>query len=93
MNKRPNNRSATGRPAPTPVVFVKPASGPDGPLVVRDPATRKPLPADGAEVPRTGHWLRRLAAGDVVETAGVGPGRPAATKEANPEPEPKKKET
>lgn len=44
-------------------IFVKPAAG----RLVRDPATRGHLPAEGAEVPRTGYWLRRLADGDVVE--------------------------
>lgn len=44
-------------------IFIKPAPG----LTVRDPDTLQPLPRDGAEVDRTTHWLRRLAAGDVVE--------------------------
>lgn len=43
------------------VLQVKPAPG----LVVRDPATRQPLPADGGEVPDTTFWRRRLADGDV----------------------------
>lgn len=41
---------------------VKPQQG----LVVRDPDTRQPLPPEGADVPDTTHWRRRLAAGDVV---------------------------
>jgi hypothetical protein len=41
---------------------VRPRSG----LLVRDPANPPiPLPAEGAEVPRTTYWLRRLAKGDV----------------------------
>lgn len=34
---------------------------------VVDPATRKPLPADGADVERSVYWLRRLREGDVTE--------------------------
>lgn len=41
---------------------VKPKQG----LLVRDPHTRQPLPPEGAEVPETAHWRRRLLAGDVV---------------------------
>lgn len=41
--------------------FLKPKSG----LTVIDPATRKPLAADGAEVSDTTYWRRRLADGDV----------------------------
>lgn len=41
---------------------VKPKPG----LLVRDPDTYQPLPREGAEVPDTPHWRRRLAAGDVV---------------------------
>ena len=32
---------------------------------VLDPATRKPLPAEGATVPMKQYWLRRLLKGDV----------------------------
>jgi len=42
---------------------LKPAVG----LQVRDPATRQPLPVDGADLPMTGYWLRRLADDDVTE--------------------------
>jgi hypothetical protein len=52
-------------------IFVKPA---DESMVVRDPAlrrtgARKPerLPVEGAWKPRNRYWLRRVAAGDVVE--------------------------
>lgn len=43
-------------------MFVKPAAG----LTVRDPVSRKALPPDGAEVPNSTYWRRRLAAGDVI---------------------------
>lgn len=46
---------------------LKPAAG----LQVRDPATGQPLPAEGAQVPMTGYWLRRIAEGDVTEAAGA----------------------
>lgn len=44
-------------------MFVKPREG----LVVRDPVSKRPLPAEGAEVPETGYWFRRLRDNDVVE--------------------------
>ncbi|WP_430736405.1 DUF2635 domain-containing protein [Pseudomonas anguilliseptica] len=44
-------------------MFVKPAPG----CVVTDPATGRPLPAKGAEVPKTQFWLRRREVGDVVD--------------------------
>jgi hypothetical protein len=31
----------------------------------RDPITKRHLPAEGAEVPATGYWLRRVREGDV----------------------------
>lgn len=34
--------------------------------LVRDPISKKPLPAEGREVPESTYWLRRLACGDVV---------------------------
>lgn len=37
--------------------------------VVRDPITMQRLPDEGAEVPDTEYWRRRLAQGDVVEVA------------------------
>lgn len=43
-------------------MFIKPASG----MHVRDPATKRPLPAEGKEVRESSFWLRRLADGDVV---------------------------
>lgn len=44
-------------------MFVKP-SAPG--LLVRDPVSKRPLPAEGGEVPESTYWLRRLRAGDVV---------------------------
>lgn len=49
------------------MIHVIPAKG----LQVRDPRTGEPLPPEGAQVPRTRYWLRRLRDGDVTE------GRPA----------------
>lgn len=43
-------------------MFVKPAAG----LKVRDPDSLLHLPPEGAEVPESQFWFRRLAAGDVV---------------------------
>ena len=41
---------------------VKPAPG----LLVRDPISKRPLPPEGAEVPESSYWVRRVASGDVV---------------------------
>lgn len=48
-------------------------------LTVRDPRTRQPLPAEGAEVELGAYWMRRLADGDVrhADTR-----KPSATKRA-----------
>lgn len=35
-------------------------------LIVLDPASRRPLPAAGAEVAESGYWFRRLRCGDVI---------------------------
>lgn len=43
-------------------MFVIPAPG----VMVRDPDTKRHLPAEGAEVPETGYWLRRVRDGDVI---------------------------
>lgn len=43
------------------LLHVRPIEG----LRVRDPATLQHLPEDGAQVPRTPYWLRRLRMGDV----------------------------
>ena len=44
-------------------MFVKPPAG----RMVRRPDPRALLPAEGAEVPRDGFWLRRLRDRDVTE--------------------------
>lgn len=46
-------------------MYLKPARG----LIVRDPHTRQPLPAEGREVQLTEWWMRRLRAGDAIEVA------------------------
>ena len=53
-------------------MFVKPAPG----RLVRDPHTKRPLPAEGCEVPETSYWLRRLRSDDILKTA---PPAPLAT--------------
>lgn len=45
-------------------MFVKPK---DPETLVPDPRTGRRLPADGARVPRTTYWQRRLRDGSVVE--------------------------
>lgn len=42
---------------------VKPA---DPRAIIRDPHTKRPLPAEGREVPDNAFWRRRLMAGEVV---------------------------
>lgn len=34
-------------------------------VIIRDPHTRRPLASEGADVPETSYWLRRLRDGDV----------------------------
>lgn len=34
-------------------------------MIIRDPQTTRPLPDEGAEVPDSSYWRRRLADGDV----------------------------
>jgi hypothetical protein len=46
--------------------------------VIRDPLTRRPLPAEGADVPESNFWLRRLADGDVTKVDEAKPARAAA---------------
>lgn len=45
-------------------MHIRPAEG----RLVRDPKSKQPIPAEGAEVERSSYWLRRLKDGDVVET-------------------------
>ncbi|HCW6999413.1 TPA: DUF2635 domain-containing protein [Escherichia coli] len=42
---------------------IKPAAG----KAIRDPLTMKLLASEGEKKPRNSFWIRRLAAGDVVE--------------------------
>lgn len=54
-------------------VFLKPAcDGAGRPLVVRDPISLQPLPAEGAWKPLDPYWARRIRDRDVTE------GEPAA---------------
>jgi len=46
---------------------VRPAKG----IKVRDPHSKLHLAEQGAEVPRTSYWLRRLASGDVIEVTSI----------------------
>ncbi len=46
-------------------MFVKPAPG----VKVRDPISKFHIPDEGAEVPESSYWIRRLRSGDVVRTA------------------------
>ncbi len=51
--------------------------------VIRDPDTRRPLPAEGGEVPESNFWVRRLLAGEVVridEPTGLEPVTPLTTR-------------
>lgn len=47
---------------------VRPA---DPNAIIRDPHTKRPLPAEGGEVPDNHFWRRRLRAGEVVLIAAV----------------------
>lgn len=51
-------------------MLVKPREAKEGQLamIVRDPRSRIKLPPEGAKVPDTSYWLRRLKCGDVVKT-------------------------
>jgi len=56
--------------------FIKPSR--EG-LIVRDPATRLPLAAEGEEKPKSAFWLRRESDQDVVQCDPPGvPAAPAA---------------
>lgn len=49
---------------------VKPANPA---AVIRDPHTLRALPPEGADVPETPFWFRRLRAGEVVRVDDVAP--------------------
>lgn len=57
---------------------VKPT---DPKAVIRDPHTKRVLPAEGGEVPDNIFWRRRLLAGEVVQVVDTKPagGAPAPT--------------
>lgn len=49
------------------LITIKPACALDGtPLIVRDPVTMEPLKPEGEEKEKSSHWIRRIAAGDVI---------------------------
>lgn len=58
--------------------------------VIRDPHTKRALPAEGAEVPENIFWTRRLRAGEVVrvELEAVKPAESVPVKPAGGEPAP-----
>ncbi len=56
-------------------IFLVPRAG----YIVRDPETKKPLPAEGMEVERSSYWVRRIQAGDVSVVV-VSKPRPARVK-------------
>lgn len=69
-----------------PKIFVKPALFGDGaPLLVRDPRTRIPIPADGALVELDQLTRRRLRDGDLIEA------KPAHKSTPKPAPAPAEK--
>lgn len=43
--------------------------------VIRDPHTKRPLPAEGGEVPENNFWIRRLERGEVVRCEAPAPAR------------------
>ena len=50
-------------------------------LLVRDPITGRPLPADGAEKPLSSYWRRRIKEGSVTKGQ-----QSASRRAATPEP-------
>lgn len=44
--------------------------------VIRDPHTKRPLPPEGAEVPDSSFWIRRLRSGDVILIEEAAPATP-----------------
>jgi len=53
--------------------------------VIRDPHTRRQLPADGGRVADNMYWRRRLAAGEVVPCPEPAPIVPLTTGAAEPQ--------
>lgn len=71
------------------ILHLKPAEG----LVIRDPATGRPIPAHGVSVTDSPFWRRLARHGDVVETTGAEIAAAQATKsEPDPESEPARAE-
>lgn len=60
---------------------VRPAN-PDA--VIRDPRTRQPLPADGADVPDTNFWHRRIRSGEVAAVEDAGDRMPTGLEPVTP---------
>lgn len=58
------------------VFYIRPVDG----LRIADPETGAYLPPEGAVMPRSGFWLRRLKDGDVIETAKIAPAAPKDVK-------------
>jgi hypothetical protein len=58
--------------------FLKPRPG----LIVRNPLTKEPLPADGAEVVMSSYWRRRIQDGDAVKATKKSSASASAKKEA-----------
>lgn len=51
--------------------------------VIRDPITKRVLPAEGGDVPESNFWIRRLRAGEVVRIdppTGAAPIAPLTTR-------------
>lgn len=65
-----------------PTMKLRPAR-PD--LIVRDPASGLPLPAEGKTVPRDSYWLRRVKDEDAVIAARGGKAKPAPKTTGAPE--------
>ena len=58
------------------MIYVKPRAGlvlEDGSSYVRDPVSKARLPAAGRYVPESSHWIRAIAAGDVLIVAPPAP--------------------
>lgn len=65
-------------------MFVKPKPG----VLVRDPDSFLPLPAEGRDVPESSFWFRKLADGDVQRCTD-----PATVVRVEPIPDSKRKES
>lgn len=52
--------------------------------VIRDPHTKRPLPAEGGEVPDNTFWRRRLMSGEVVLVVAKQPSKPTGREPVAP---------